>query len=319
MFMTSPQYPVTYNFRSGSIQDAGTCERIGLELMRIAARILRSVSFVGFSWASRLFRVLFPGHQPIKTVLQDDAIFEFPYGDAYWGRLLCNRELYTQEIDNFLRAIKHVDYDFIDCGANYGYMSVIASSKAYGSKRAIAIEADPHTFELLQTNADHNAKRFDILNKAVFSKGGDIAEIYGTKHEARSILPDGSSGSGNKVETLALDQLLTSWLGKSADKAVIIKLDVEGVEIDAMKGAVKLLERDCLMIFEDHGSDKTHAVTRYFMDELGMQVFASTQSGCEEITDMEYLDHYKTNSRLGYDFIATRSDFWLKAIAKVRY
>ena len=42
-------------------------------------------------------------------------------------------------------------------------------------------------------------------------------------------------------------------------KRLVLKLDVEGVEIGAMIGAARLLKTDCVVICEDHGSDPLHA------------------------------------------------------------
>ena len=312
--MESIDKAIHFDFADGTISGGSPVERAGLELMRIAAWMTRPADFCGFSYAAKIVRTVLPGRQPVVTQLTSDAVFEFPYGDAYWSRLLYNRVTYCPEIERFLMAMRDVDYLFIDCGANYGYMSAIVASDAYGNKPAISIEADPGTFSILQKNADHNNHRFEIRHNAVFSRSGETVNLYGAKHEARSIIPDEGGATGGIVETLALDDV-TKGFSKKGSKPVILKLDVEGVEIEAMKGAGRLQTGDCLVVFEDHGSDPTHEVSKYFLEDLEMRLFDPASDGCPEITSLDELDAIKKNSRVGYDFIATKSSFWLDHIA----
>ncbi len=308
--MDSSNNAIHFDFADGKISGGNLIERAGLELMRIAAWMTRPADFCGFSYAARIVRTILPSDQPIRTQLLDDTVFEFPYGDAYWSRLLYNRVSYCPDIERFLVAMRDVDYLFIDCGANYGYMSAIVASDAYGNKSAISIEADPDTFSILQKNSENNNNRFETRHNAVFSKSGETVNLYGAKHEARSIIPDEGGTTGGMVETLALDDI-----PKMGKKPIILKLDVEGVEIEAMKGARRLANTDCLVIFEDHGSDPTHEVSKYFLEDLKMKIFLSGENACREITSLDELAAIKKNSRVGYDFIATKSDFWLDHIA----
>ena len=53
----------------------------------------------------------------------------------------------------------------------------------------------------------------------------------------------------------------------------MLKLDVEGVEEAALRGASEMLARDTLLVYEEQSSDKIHANTRFVTEELGMSVF----------------------------------------------
>ena len=54
-----------------------------------------------------------------------------------------------------------VDYTLLDCGANYGYWSVLVSSKPFGSHKAIAIEPSGQNYPKLANNARVNGNRFE--------------------------------------------------------------------------------------------------------------------------------------------------------------
>ena len=311
--MQSTLEPIQYDFRSGAFAGTKLVDRTGLELMRLAASLTNPIEFVGFSIFAKLARSVFPSTRSIQAKLSDDTLFEFPYGDAYWGRLLDNSQTYTPNITGFLKSINSIDYAFIDCGANFGYMSALVSGRDYGSKPAIAIEADSNSFLLLKRNQQLNDLRFDILHNAVFSKSGEVVNMHGAKHEARSILPDNGDISGTPVITLKLDEL-QSWYKNTNQPKLLLKLDVEGVEIEAIKGAVELIRNDTLIMFECHGNDPSHEVTRHFMEKLKMPTFFPNNAGCKRLERVEELNAIKRHRRIGYDLLATNAPFWLEKL-----
>ena len=303
--------PILHQFQTGNIDNAGLHERIGVFALKSAAIMTRPIEYVGFSKAAALVRTFLPSSNVIQTTLFDDTLFEYPYGDGYWSRLVYNGDVYSRQEEEFLRSIRDIDYAFIDCGANYGYMSSIVTSETYGKKPAISIEADPNTFLYLKRNAALNKNRFEIHHNAVFSKSGEMVNIYGHKHEARSILnADGKHSDGN-VETLALNDL-EPWVKAQNTERLVIKLDVEGVVIDALRGSGNLFEYNTLVMYEDHAKDKSSEVSDYIMTELGMNVFFSGPQGCKHIKSIDEVKKIKTNSHIGYDFVATNNENWIK-------
>lgn len=307
--MTSGQANVTFSMATGAITGAGPVQYAGMRAMALAAKTLRPFGDFGFSYAAKLLRTLLPADKTIVVNFQSDSLFQFPYGDAYWSVLLNRNHIYEEEVKVFLLAISAVDYAFVDCGANYGYWSVQVSSEKFGSHRSIAVEADADTFTILRQNCARNSDRFKVMRKAVSIRDGDVVTIYGKKHEARSILKSGSAPARDTVDTICLDTLAETEDVRSSD-LIVLKLDVEGVEVDALKGAKKLLERDVIVVYEDHGSDRNHAVTRYLMNEAGMQTYGYHNGRFFNLTSPEELDALKTDRRRGYDFFATKSDFW---------
>lgn len=287
-----------------------------MALMKLGARLTSGMSYVGFSKGAKLVGGVFRSKRPVMVRFAGDCLFEFPYADGYWGQLLDNRTTYGPEIEELLKRWKNTPYAFIDCGANFGYMSVMVTSSAFGNQKAVAIEADRNNFEQLSRNAALNGNRFECRHNAIYSQSGKELDLYGAKHEAFS-LEEGEGGvSRGKVTTLALDDLI-SWLDTNAKgRPVILKLDVEGVEIDAMKGAVELAKRDCLVIYEEHGNDPTHEISRFMADELGLRLFHTENAGYvpQEFADFDEMTRLKRNSRVGYDFLATKSPFWLEQL-----
>ena len=104
--------------------------------------------------------------------LNDDAQFAFPYGDGYWTLLLDRNYRYEADIELFFQGIADADYTLIDGGANYGYWSVLTTSKPFGAHRAIAIEPSSRNFARLTHNAKINGNRFKPMHRAIGEKAG---------------------------------------------------------------------------------------------------------------------------------------------------
>src|ERR1700759_763487 len=205
-----------------------------------------------------------------------------------------------------------VDYTLLDCGANYGYWSVLVSSAPYGSEKAIAVEPSSQNFFKLANNAKTNCGRFEAMKCAIGATRG-TARLSGTKHEAFSIA--GDAAGGEEVPVIALDNLLDDRK-VSANGKYLIKLDVEGVEIEAMKGGARLLQGDSVLLCEEHGNDPNHTVSRYILEQtpLKLIVYDPRSQRLETVTELSILDRIKVSSHVGYNVFGTASAFWQSRI-----
>jgi FkbM family methyltransferase len=223
---------------------------------------------------------------------------------------LLNRSFsYEDELELLFKDSAGVDYTLIDCGANFGYWSVLVSSTPYGSHKAIAIEPSSQNFAKLANNAAINGNRFEVMRCAIGAARG-TARLSGTKHEAFSIA-GGAGGGGEDVPVVALDNLLDDGKISPAGK-YLIKLDVEGVEIEAIQGGTRLLQADSVLLCEEHGNDSNHTVSRYILDHtpLKLIIYDPRSNRLETVTELSILDHIKVSSHVGYNVLATGSAFW---------
>ncbi|MBC7576785.1 MAG: FkbM family methyltransferase [Tardiphaga sp.] len=266
----------------------------------------------GYNMCANLLRKALP-ERDLVVKLNPDALFAFPYGDGYWSKLLNATFSYEDELELLFRDSVGVDYTLLDCGANYGYWSVLVSSAPFGSHRAIAIEPSAQNFAGLANNARLNGDRFEVMKCAIGAARGS-ANLSGTKHEAFSIAGAADAG-GEPVPVLALDDLIDD--GKvSPDGKYLIKLDVEGVEIDAIKGGARLLAGDSVIMCEEHGNDARHTVSRYILDQtpLRLIVHDPVSNRFETVTELSILDRIKVSTHVGYNVFGTASVFWLDRI-----
>jgi FkbM family methyltransferase len=307
------QPPIQFDRASGALHGANLWERTAALALVTGSKISSHFSHMGYIACANLLRKTLP-ERNIAVRLNDDAVFEFPYGDGYWSKLLNRSYHYEDELELLFRDSADVDYTLLDCGANYGYWSVLVSSAPYGSHKAIAIEPSSQNFAKLANNARINGNRFEAMNCAIGATRG-IARLSGTKHEAFSIAGDPDDG-GEVVSVIALDNLIED--GKiSPDGKYLIKLDVEGVEIEAIKGGARLLRGDSVLLCEEHGNDPNHTVSRYILDQtpLKLIVYDPRTNRLETVTELSILDRIKVSSHVGYNVFGTASAFWLDRIS----
>jgi FkbM family methyltransferase len=252
------------------------------------------------------------------ALLNDDARFAFPFGDGYWSLLLDRSFVYEGEIERFLLSVADVDYCFVDGGANFGFWSVLVSSRPFGSHPVIAIEASSANADRLERNAALNGGRFKMLRRAIGSTTGNQVWLSGAKHEAFRVGEANGSEAGESVEMIALDSLIEQGL-VSAGQRLVIKLDVEGMEVEAAKGAKRLLENDTIVIVEDHGADRAHTVSRYLLNRTPCRlfVFDPVSQRYERLIDVSMLDRIKSSTVFGYNIFATNSPTWAERIRSI--
>ena len=238
------QPPIQFDRATGVLEGANGWERLAAIALSAGSKVASTFSHRGYNICANLLRKTLP-ERDIAIKLNTDATFAFPYGDGYWSKLLNRSFSYENELELLFRDSVDVDYTLLDCGANYGYWSVLVSSAPYGSHKAIAIEPSSQNFAKLRNNAEINGNRFEVMKCAIGAARG-TARLSGTKHEALSIA-GGADDGGEDVPVIALDNLLDD--GKvSAGGKFLIKLDVEGVEIEAIKGGARLLQGDSVML-----------------------------------------------------------------------
>jgi FkbM family methyltransferase len=157
---------------------------------------------------------------------------------------------------------------FIDVGAHVGYYTLLASKIA---KEIISIEPNPFNYKLLKFNLRINKiKNAYALNIAASNYNGESG-IFIPKLKGR-IATDESKLDNNinkiKIRVVKLDGLLLK-IGKNPD---VIKIDVEGSEMQVLEGLQETLRKGvkCLMI-EVH-SEENKAEVISFLKSLGYKI-----------------------------------------------
>jgi len=131
----------------------------------------------------------------------------------------------------------------VDIGANIGYYTLLAAHLVGDEGRVFAFEPDPHNFSLLCKNIEINGHRNVIpVRKAVFSKSGKM-KLFLDKSNLGGHSLSGANvdmGVSIMVEATSLDD----YLKNTNCKIDVIKMDVQGSEMEVLEGMTDTINRN---------------------------------------------------------------------------
>jgi FkbM family methyltransferase len=147
------------------------------------------------------------------------------------------------ELTSFLRSFLKEGMVFVDVGAHLGEHTVLAASIVKDSGAVHAFEARPDTFEILTRNVAMNGFRNVVAKPwAVWNQNGPC-DIEQTSDPSVSVLRPNEKRRSGGPQLLTVNAVsLDSYFEQSgAQKPALIKIDVEGAELQVLQGATGLL------------------------------------------------------------------------------
>jgi hypothetical protein len=157
-----------------------------------------------------------------------------------------------------------------------------------------------------------------LHRRAIDEKSGEKVLLYGERHAGFSINRDwhgASEQSVNEVESVSIDDLLRVEGVESASTPVLVKLDVEGVELRALAGARRTVDGPSLFVIEENSAPGRGEALRYATEDLGMTLFAVENGRLVELVVAGDLAACKARHRhsasSALNVVATKSRFWL--------
>lgn len=171
-------------------------------------------------------------------------------GDVIAKAIKANKVFETEVVNLALDHIKPGTV-VLDVGANFGQMSVMFAGRTGPAGKVYSFEADDFVFEILGKNVDANGLQGRVLPVfgAVHDVDGDILHFPLQDFERWSTYGsygiDYNASVGRPVKTLTIDSL-------GIDEPVsFMKVDIQGGDLQAMKGAQKTIARNRMpIIFE---------------------------------------------------------------------
>jgi FkbM family methyltransferase len=129
----------------------------------------------------------------------------------------------------------------IDVGANVGHFSAISAELLEYSGRVLAVEASPILFERLRASVlELPNGPIEPYHFAIWSKSEPVTFNLATVSGWSSLLenPTYQTAAKVQVEAITLDELFRL---ANIRHARLLKLDIEGAELDALLGATQML------------------------------------------------------------------------------
>lgn len=155
----------------------------------------------------------------------------------------------------------------VDIGANIGYMTSLLATRAGESGRVFAYEPHPKIFNRLKSNLEFFVRKgkIDICEHAIGAEDGeaelvepgDFKNNEGTASLAPSFPRSGLTRIRYGVTVRSLDSIFAN-----AEAPEVMKVDVEGAELNVFRGAERLLSERRIrdIVWEDHKMFPSHSV-----------------------------------------------------------
>ena len=196
----------------------------------------------------------------IRNFLSQDLIINI-YNFKVYGSINKNKTSYFllkkcefgdyHELDTIKKFSNKNKLLFVDCGCNYGFYSFYTGSISRTNK-IISIEASKNTSnEFIKNLHLNDFKNINFFNNAVSNSDGENVSFYESINDWESSQTHSNFNfrSELKIKSVKIDSLLKDFI--LSDYIVVIKLDIEGNEINALKGALEVIKNsDPLIIIE---------------------------------------------------------------------
>ena len=192
----------------------------------------------------------------------DLSIFLF---GSFQGRVI-------DSIFKFIFSHKNYRYDIIDIGSNIGDKSLSLSNKLLENKfynfKIFSIEPTDYAYKKQVSNINLNPKlkkKISLFKYFVSNKKNKPKEIYSswkldTKDETHKLHLGSLKRVNKSTRCIKLDEFIKK---NKIKNQIILKMDVDGSELDILKSSTKLLKKSNPIIFmeyapyimKEHGSN----------------------------------------------------------------
>lgn len=196
------------------------------------------------------------------TEFLNTKVYLHPAGDVVCDNILKGQPTEEHLVQYFNKLIKPTDV-VVEGGVYVGLHTVRFSQLAYEG-HVYSFEASKRNYDLaLATITDNNIKNVSLFNKGVFSENKDIflQESWTPDQDTVTDIP-----TDKKIEGVTIDSL-------QLEKVDFIKLDIEGGELEALKGAIDTIQRCQPIITFEYLKHMNHISPAQFLTELGYVVY----------------------------------------------
>jgi FkbM family methyltransferase len=204
-----------------------------------------------------------------------------------WDSLTQN-QIYEPDLFELLAKVLRRGDSIIDIGAHIGYVSMIAAKLVGHTGRVVSIEPEIFNFEHIKRHIDLNHIDNILPIRAVAGAESRETQLYiNSDNDGGHALWDAGLHPYNKktreqnvirkVDMLCLDDIVTQ---SGLDAVRAIKIDVEGAELEVLKGGEKsLIDYDIPFViceintFGLHQMGTSERELRHFMHEMGYETY----------------------------------------------
>jgi len=209
---------------------------------------------------------------------------------------------------------------FVDVGANLGYYTCLALQSG---KPVIAFEPQQQNLKCLFQNLKTNEweKNVEIFPLALSDHPG-LLNLYGASGPSASLIKNWASYSSHFKKIVPVSTLDNILAGRFPDQHLLIKIDVEGAELNVLKGSLATLGRKpkptwlieiCLEEFHPDGKNPDYEEIFKLFWGYGYNAFIVTEN--LKLVSPDDLSHWAakgTNDSGAFNYVFAESKFSLQ-------
>jgi FkbM family methyltransferase len=181
--------------------------------------------------------------------------------------------LRTSDISLFAEILLNAEYDYnfpkrpqviVDAGANIGLATVFYANK-YPDAKIIAIEPEPSNYEMLKKNVAPHSTVVPVLG-ALWKEDKELSLVDpGLGRWGFQTRDQGTSNNLpnlGQVPGLTLDSLM---LGLGLEYIDILKVDIEGAEVELFESSLRWIDKVGVIVIELHDRFRTGCSRGFYL------------------------------------------------------
>jgi FkbM family methyltransferase len=235
--------------------------------------ILRLPGFKGKAKIEAMFRALLKPH--ISTV-HHDIRMELDPEEWLQIDLRALGRLEPRTTALFERILRP-GAAYVDVGAHVGYHSLVAARLVGAGGRVFSIDPQPYNCAKILTNAELNGFANITVIAAAVDEADGFKSLKNQSRQDKARLTLAGPGVNDGALTFVVPEITLRWLIETYTLRPVnlLKVDVEGFELEVLKGAgdaIRAIENIVLEILPGEDADRTLAIERILRD-FGFQMF----------------------------------------------
>jgi FkbM family methyltransferase len=235
--------------------------------------ILRLPGFKGKAKIEAMFRALLKPH--ISTV-HHDIRMELDPEEWLQIELRASNRLEPRTTALFERILRPGDA-YVDVGAHVGYHSLVAARLVGAGGRIFSIDPQPYNCAKILTNAELNGFNNIAVVAAAVAEADGFVSLKNQSRQDKARLTLAGPGVNDGALTFVVPKITLRWLLETYKLRTVnlLKIDVEGFELEVLKGAgdaIRAIENIVFEVLPGEDADKTRAIER-ILRGFGFQMF----------------------------------------------
>ena len=166
---------------------------------------------------------------------------------------------------------------YVDVGAHVGYHSLVAARLVGEGGRIFAIDPQPYNCAKILTNAELNGFANIVVVAAAVAEADGFKSLKNQTRQDKARLTLAGPGVNDGALTFVVPKITLSWLFETygLQRVNLLKIDVEGFELEVLQGArdaIETVDNIVLEVLPDERIDKSRTIEQ-MLRARGFDIF----------------------------------------------